>query len=149
MGFLPSSFPQNQVERFPPDFALPVGTGFFVKAAGTTPGTNTYVGNVIPNPGGNSTNSLPNATFVLVGSSLPVGGALNDVGTNTLNLVAVLPNKSQVQVWDVPTQGFLLSSKSSGAFSPNFFNSSWSGILREECWCYQLGSIICPVIGLS
>jgi hypothetical protein len=102
---------------FSPNFSIPVGKGFFVKSAANV--TNTYVGNVIPNPGFSTTNSLPNNTFVLVGSTIAVGGNLNDVGTNTINLNATLPNKSSVQVWDVPSQTFVLSSKVGGSLSPN------------------------------
>jgi hypothetical protein len=84
---------------FSPNPSIPVGTGFFIKSQGATV-TNTFVGNVVPNPGGNSaTNNLPNGTLVLVGSTLPVGGTFNDVGTNTVNLIANLPNKSQIQLW--------------------------------------------------
>jgi hypothetical protein len=78
--------------------AIPVGTGFFVKAFSNY--TNTYVGNVVPNPGGNqSSATLPAGTLVLVGSTLPVAGSFNDVGTNSFNLISTLPNKSTIQVW--------------------------------------------------
>ena len=63
--------------------------------------TNTFVGNVVPAPGGNTaTNSLPAGTFALVGSILPVSGTFNDTGTNSFNLNATLPNKSTVQIWN-------------------------------------------------
>ncbi|MEJ0089551.1 MAG: hypothetical protein WDM80_07380 [Limisphaerales bacterium] len=104
---------------FTPNPSIPPGAGFFVKVAGTSVVTNTFVGNVVPNPGGNSTNSLPSGTFVLVGSALAVGGTLNDVGTNALNLIATLPNKSSIQLWDVASQSFVLSSKGSSGFTPN------------------------------
>jgi hypothetical protein len=101
---------------FSPNPSLPVGTGFFVKAA--TAYTNTFVGNVVPAPGGHqSTNTFPAGALVLVGSTLPVAGTFNDVGTNTLNLIATLPNKSSVQIWN--GSGFTLYPKTSAGFSPN------------------------------
>jgi hypothetical protein len=101
---------------FSPNPSIPVGTGFFVKSASLF--TNTFVGNVVPAPGGNqSTNSLPAGTLVLVGSTLPVSGTFNDVGTNTLNLIATLPNKSQVQLWN--GSGFTGYTKGASGFSPN------------------------------
>jgi hypothetical protein len=94
--------------------ALPVGTGFFVKS--TSNFTNTFVGNVVPAPGGNSSsNALPANTLVLVGSQLPVSGTFNDVGTNSFNLNATLPNKSSIQVWN--GSGFTLIGKTSSGFA--------------------------------
>jgi hypothetical protein len=96
--------------------ALPVGTGFFVKAASTV--TNTFVGNVVPNPGGNqATVNLPANALVLVGSTLPVGGTFNDVGTNTINLNATLPVKSALEIWN--GSGFTLISKTTAGFAGN------------------------------
>ncbi len=96
--------------------SIPVGTGFFVKSASNF--TNTFVGNVVPAPGGNqSTNTLPANTLVLVGSTLPVGGTFNDVGTNTFNLISTLPNKSTIQLWN--GSGFSLVSKTSAGFAGN------------------------------
>lgn len=101
---------------FSPNPSIPVGTGFFVKSASLF--TNTFVGNVVPAPGGNqTTNNLPAGTLVLVGSTLPVSGTFNDVGTNTLNLIATLPNKSQVQLWN--GSGFTGYTKGGSGFSPN------------------------------
>src|SRR5450432_1551654 len=78
--------------------SLPVGTGFFVKS--TSNYTNTFVGNVVPNPGGNqATINLPAGALVLVGSVLPVSGTFNDVGTNTINLIATLPKASLLETW--------------------------------------------------
>jgi hypothetical protein len=94
--------------------ALPVGTGFFVKSVSAY--TNTFVGNVVPAPGGNqTTNSLPAGTLVLVGSTLPVSGTFNDVGTNTLNLISTLPNKSSIQLWN--GSGFVQYAKTSAGFA--------------------------------
>jgi hypothetical protein len=87
--------------------SLPVGTGYFVSSS--SPYTNTYVGNVVPAPGGNiATNALPKA-LALVGSILPVSGFVDDTGTNTLNLGA-LPAKSTMQLWN--GAGFTLFTKS-------------------------------------
>jgi hypothetical protein len=96
--------------------ALPVGGGFFVNSV--SPFTNTFVGNVVPNPGGNTaTNALPAGVQVLVGSILPVGGNFNDVGTNNFNLTASLPNKSTVQLWN--GAGFTGYTKSATGFAGN------------------------------
>jgi hypothetical protein len=96
--------------------SIPVGTGFFVKSASNF--TNTFVGNVVPAPGGNqSTSALPANALVLVGSVLPVSGNFNDAGTNTLNLVATLPNKSTIQLWN--GSGFTAISKTSAGFAGN------------------------------
>jgi hypothetical protein len=101
---------------FTPNPSLPVGTGFFVKSASNF--TNTFVGNVVPNPGGNqSLAALPANTLVLVGSTLPVSGNFNDVGTNAFNLNATLPNKSSIQLWN--GTGFTLISKTSTGFAGN------------------------------
>jgi len=94
---------------------LPVGTGFFIKSVSNF--TNTFVGNVIPLVGATTTNNLPAGALVLVGSTLPVGGTFNDVGTNTINLIATLPNKSSIQIWN--GTGFTLVSKGAAGFSPN------------------------------
>jgi len=100
---------------FSPNPTLPVGTGFFVKAVSNF--INTFVGNVVPVIGGTSTNNFPLNTLVLVGSTLPVGGTFNDVGSNTINLIATLPNKSQIQVWN--GTGFTPLTKGATGFSPN------------------------------
>jgi len=94
--------------------SLPVGTGFFVKSVSNY--TNTYVGNVVPAPGGNqATVNLPANALVLVGSVLPVSGTFNDVGTNTVNLIATLPNKSLLETWN--GTGFTVLSKTSTGFA--------------------------------
>ncbi len=101
---------------YSPNPSIPVGTGFFVKSASLY--TNTFVGNVVPNPGGNSvTNPLPAGSLVLVGSTIPLSGTFNDVGTNAFNLNATLPNKSQVQLWN--GSGFAAYTKGAAGFSPN------------------------------
>jgi hypothetical protein len=93
-----------------------VGTGFFIKSISNF--TNTFVGNVVPNPGGNqSTVALPANTLLLVGSTLPVAGNFNDTGTNTFNLNATLPVKSSVQIWN--GTGFTAVSKTSTGFVGN------------------------------
>jgi len=98
----------------PSNPSIPVGAGFFVKSASLF--TNTFVGNVVPAPAGSSTNALPSGVFALVGSTLPVSGTFNDVGTNTLNLNASLPNKSSVQIWN--GSSFVTYAKTSSGFTP-------------------------------
>jgi hypothetical protein len=105
-----AGFTQGGVANNPP---LPVGQGFFVKAK--TLYTNTYVGNVVPSPGGQSSIGLTNGILELVGSVLPVGGNFNDVGTNTLNLIATLPNTSSIQLWNGST--FVVYTKTSAGFT--------------------------------
>jgi hypothetical protein len=96
--------------------SLPVGTGFFVKSAQNF--TNTFVGNVVPNPGGNqSIVNLPANSLVLVGSVLPVAGNFNDVGTNTLNLISTLPKASALEIWN--GTGFTVLAKTSAGFTGN------------------------------
>jgi len=100
----------------PSNPSIPVGAGFFVSAASAY--TNTFVGNVVPNPGGNvATNALPKTSFALVGSVLPVSGTFNDAGTNAFNLNATLPNKSTVQIWN--GTGFTPFTKTSSGFTPS------------------------------
>lgn len=95
--------------------SLPVGTGFFVRSASNF--TNTFSGNVALLSGEKSTNNLPAGVFVLTGSTIPVGGNLNDTGTNTLNLIATLPNKSLIQTWN--GSGFTPYTKTSSGFAGN------------------------------
>ncbi|MDD5141194.1 MAG: hypothetical protein PHY43_13145 [Verrucomicrobiales bacterium] len=99
----------------PSNPSIPVGQGFFVSAAAAY--TNTFVGTVVPSPGGSATNAIPKTSFVLVGSTLPVSGTFNDVGNNTLNLAATLPNKSTVQLWN--GTGFTTYGKTSSGFTPS------------------------------
>jgi hypothetical protein len=96
--------------------SFPVGTGFFVKSASSF--TNTFVGNVVPSPGGNqSAVGLPANQLVLVGSVLPVSGTFNDVGTNAFNLIATLPVKSSIQIWN--GSGFTQIAKTTAGFAGN------------------------------
>jgi len=95
-----------------PDLSIPVGTGFFVNSKTTI--TNTFVGTVIPANNSSTTNALPAGALVLVGSTIPYAGDLND--TN-LNLGPALANKSQIQVWN--GTGFTATSKSGGVWTPN------------------------------
>jgi hypothetical protein len=100
---------------------IPAGTGFFVKngPAGSPDLTNTFVGEVSGGLPGTNTTALP-AGFVLVGSKAPIGGTLNDSGNGTLNLGNVLPNKSQVQIWDNSGAGaYITASKISGVWNTN------------------------------
>jgi hypothetical protein len=103
------------------NFPLAPGTGFFVKTPGGTGiTTNTFVGNVIVAPGGGQTNKALVASILqLVGSPVPFAGNLNDAyGTNSLNIGAQLPNKSQVQTWT--GSAFQLSTKTNGVWTVNF-----------------------------
>jgi hypothetical protein len=100
---------------FSPNPSLPVGTGFFVKA--TSLYTNTFVGTVVPVAGNSVTNNLPAGVNVLVGSTIPLGGTFNDVGTNAFNLIATLPNKSVVNIWN--GSGYTPYTKGASGFSPN------------------------------
>jgi len=105
--------------------SLAVGSGFFVKTPSTqvTPITNTFVGTIIVNPnGGTNSANLP-AAYYLAGSAVPFsGGNINDYqtgSTNTINLGGVLPNKSQILVWDVPSQGYITASKIANNWNTN------------------------------
>jgi len=112
-GFTPYS---KTATGFAGNPSIPVGTGFFVKSVSNF--TNTFVGNVVPAPGGNqSVVALPANSLVLVGSTLPVSGTFNDVGTNSFNLIATLPNKSSIQVWN--GAGFTPYSKTATGFAGN------------------------------
>jgi hypothetical protein len=96
--------------------SIPVGTGFFVKAS--TNATLTFVGNVVPAPGsGPSSLPMTAGQLQLVGSILPVSGNFNDTGTNTLNLIAGLPNHSAIQTWN--GSGFVSITKTSTGFAGN------------------------------
>jgi hypothetical protein len=92
-----------------PNMPIPPGVGFFVNSPSAV--TNTYVGNVAANPGGNATNSLPAGTLALVGSKIPFAGDLNDTNLN-LNL----PNKSTISVWN--GNGFDNATKQSTGWNP-------------------------------
>lgn len=103
---------------------IPPGTGFFVKTAATqaTPITNTFVGNVIVSPAGGQTNVSVPAAYLLVGNQIPFNGSINDYqtgGTNTVNIGGVLPNKSQIQIWDVPSQSYVAGTKIAGNWNTN------------------------------
>lgn len=103
---------------------IPPGTGFFVKSANAqaAPITNTFVGNVIVSPAGGTNNVNLVTAYQLVGSGVPFNGTLNDYltsPTNTVNLGGVLPNKSQVAIWDVPSQGYITATKGSGTWGTN------------------------------
>lgn len=100
---------------------LPVGRGFFVKngVAGSPDVTNTFVGNVIAASPSTNTVSVP-IGYSLVGSPLPIGGVLTDVGPNKLNLDAALANKSQVVVYDNSGAGvYTTATKGSGVWGTN------------------------------
>ena len=75
---------------------------WFLCEVGSANYTNTFVGNVVPAPGGNTaTNALPAGSLALVGSILPVSGNFNDVGTNAFNLNRHdCPTSRTVQIWN-------------------------------------------------
>jgi len=66
--------------------ALPPGTGFFLNPGNHF--TNTFVGNVTPGPGTTNTAALP-AGNSLIGSRLPVGGAVTNSGPGQFSLPLV------------------------------------------------------------
>jgi hypothetical protein len=100
----------------PSNPSLPVGAGFFVKA--TANWTNTFVGNVVPAPGGNSsTNSFVAGQYALLGSILPVSGTFADTGTNTLNIIGALPPRAGVQLWSGTS--FTPYTKTTSGFTPS------------------------------
>jgi hypothetical protein len=127
------------------NFNVPPGTGFFVSIPKNSPTvTNTFVGNVINAnfvaSGGVSSNYIPATTAVLLGSPIPFSGALTDAGTNTINLGSTLPTKSQVSTWDVPSQTFIIATKTSGTWNTNlnigiaqgFFVNSKSNVVWNQ-----------------
>jgi hypothetical protein len=89
--------------------------------------TNTFVGNVVVAPGAYTTNALPSATLVLVGSTIPYTGDLLD--TN-LNLGPSLANHSSIQVWN--GSGFSLSTKGAGVWSTDFTLSAGQGFFVKS-----------------
>jgi len=103
-----------------PDLPLPPGTGFFVDAK--TSISNTFVGQIDTPVGGSVTNALPAGTFVLIASTIPFSGDLND--TN-LNLGPSLANKSIVEVWN--GNGYTASSKAGGVWSPDLTITNGEG----------------------
>lgn len=120
-GYLTSTKGNNSWNT---NLALPPGTGFFVKtpAAQVAPITNTFVGNIIAAPNGGTNNVNLPAAYYLSGSPIPFSGNLNDYltgATNTVNLGGILPNKSQVQVWDVPSQGYITATRGNNTWNTN------------------------------
>lgn len=99
-----------------PNLSMPPGVGFFVQTPlASGPLTNTFIGSVVIGPGGSATNAVP-AVTALMGSLVPYAG---DMADTNLNLGPTLPNKSSILIWDKNAQGFILSSKSSGTWTPN------------------------------
>jgi hypothetical protein len=103
-----------------PDLPLPPGTGFFVDAKSAI--TNTFVGAIDTAVGGSVTNALPAGVFVLVSSTIPFSGDLND--TN-LNLGTTLANKSTVEVWN--GNGYTAANKASGVWTPDLTLTNGEG----------------------
>jgi len=92
-----------------PNTSVPPGLGFFVNSK--TAYTNTYVGELVVNPGESITNSLPAVVLVMVGSPLPYAGDMNDP-----NLGLDLPAKSSAQIWN--GAGYDVVGKTSAGWSP-------------------------------
>jgi hypothetical protein len=126
------------------NFPLPPGTGFFVAIPKNSPTvTNTFTGNVINSTfvssGGTNATNIVNTTQ-LMGSPIPFAGTLNDSGPGTINLGAVLPNKSTVSTWDVPSQTFIIATKTAGNWNTNlnisiaqgFFINSKSNVVWSQ-----------------
>jgi len=109
------------------NLSIPPGRGFFVKLSPSHAATNvTFVGNVIVAPGGGQTNIAINPGLELVGTPVPFSGNLNDAyGTNSLNIGAVLPNQSSVQVWN--GVGFTVATKGLGVWNTNIAISVGEG----------------------
>ena len=112
------------------DQSIPVGTGFFVDAKTAT--NITFVGNVVvPSQGvGTNVNVFGAGSFELVGSQIPYSGDLNQTSGTNLTLGAVLPNKSQVEVWN--GSGFTTSTKSGGTWTPNATINVAQGVFVVE-----------------
>jgi len=104
---------------------LPVGAGFFVHTptAQVTDITNTFVGNIIVSPNGGTNQVTLPLGYYLAGSAVPFNGSVNDYlngATNTINLGGVLPNKSQILIWDNSGPGgYVTSQKTGGTWNQN------------------------------
>jgi len=81
------------------------------------------VGEVLGGLPGTNTTALP-AGYSLVGSKAPVGGDINGVGPNTLNLSAALPNKASVTVYNnaVAPGTYTTVTKAGGVFPATTIN---------------------------
>jgi hypothetical protein len=80
---------------------LSPGKAFFLLPAAL--GTNTFTGTVVPNPG--QTNSLGIVSgYNLVGSPMPVSGAITNTGPNSFNLP--LPDGTSILTWDAGSAAF-------------------------------------------
>ena len=102
------------------NFTLNPGTGYFVKTpAASGPLTNTYVGNVLNSTFGYGQSNTVNlqAGFQLVGNPVPFSGQLSSSGPDSINLT--LPNKSQVEIFDTPSQTYVIASLLSGTWNTN------------------------------
>ncbi len=117
------------------NLALLPGQGFFVKtpASLVNPITNTFVGQVVVGYNQTNTVALPQG-YILVGSPIPFAGALNDSGTNTLNLGSVLPNQSQVLKWNLSAQQYITGTKSAllGGWNTNLSFSVGEGFFIKS-----------------
>jgi hypothetical protein len=93
-----------------PNSSVPVGSGLFINSK--TAITNTFVGEVIPGPGKSTTNALPAAVQVLVGSTIPYAGDLNSTNIGLLTLA----KGSTASFWT--GSGYSVSTKGSAVWSP-------------------------------
>ena len=97
-----------------PVYTINPGTGYFVRNLGSTSVTNTYVGSIASL---NVTNSIA-VGYNLKGSLLPIGGVSSNMGPNSLNFGDILPNGSQVLVYNNPGGYATTSAKKAGAWTP-------------------------------
>jgi len=110
------------------NFSIPPGTGFFIKNGAAPDVTNVFVGSIVVPNGSSNSVTLPAGQFILLGGAIPYSGNLTDAyNTASFNLGATLPNKSSVQVWDVPTQAFIGTTKIGGAWGANISFSPGQG----------------------
>jgi len=77
------------------------GKGVFISVGGTSPYTNTFVGNVVPNTGLNGTNVIGTG-FQTASSLVPY----TDSVTNTSTINLVVPGGTQLQAWNPVSQTF-------------------------------------------
>jgi len=68
---------------------------------------------------GSYTNTIAGG-YSLVGSPYPIAGGHTNVGLNTLNFAAALPNKSQVVTYDSGTASYLTATKLASGWNANF-----------------------------
>jgi len=82
-------------------YVVPPGVGFFISVGGSTPLTNTFVGNVDP-PTGTFATNVVNTGFQALSSIVPI----SDNVTNTATIDLIVPGGTQVQKWNITNQAF-------------------------------------------